>query len=141
MTRFATALAGLAIATLTGPAVAATMAEAAGNWVHPDNGAIINFHDCGGDLCAKIVKPAKAGAKDVNNPDAAKREMPVEGLIILNHAKATANGAWKGDLYNAEDGKTYSGYVTLQAADKLQLKGCALVVFCKSVLFGKAPAP
>ena len=132
---FAALLAGLATTTS-----AAGMADASGNWQHPDNGAIISFFDCGGDLCAKIVKASSPGLKDDKNPEEAKRSQPLEGLAILDHAKQTADGAWQGNLYNAEDGKTYSGYVTLQGADKLQLKGCALVIFCKAIVFSKVAA-
>lgn len=35
-------------------------------------------------------------------------------------------GVWKGKVYNAEDGKTYSGRMTLEGANKLSLKGCVL---------------
>ncbi len=130
----------VALALMTGLATAvsaAGMADASGNWVHPDNGAIINFFDCGGDLCARIVKARAAGLRDEKNPDEAKRSQPLEGLSILDHAKTSDENSWKGNLYNAEDGKTYAGYVTLQGADKLQLKGCALIVFCKSIVFSK----
>ena len=139
---------GLALAILAGSltAIATTgfalsISDAAGNWKHPDTGAIISFFDCGGDLCGKIMKPSEAGLKDAKNPEASKREQPLEGLTILDHAKKSDEGSWKGDLYNAEDGKTYAGYVTLQAAGKLQLKGCALMVFCKSIVFSKVEAP
>ena len=121
--------------------LAAGLADAAGNWKHPDNGAIISFFDCGGDLCGKILKASAPGLKDDKNPEETKRALPLEGLTILDHAKKADEGSWKGNLYNAEDGKTYAGYVTLQGADKLQLKGCALIVFCKSIMFSKAPAP
>ena len=38
---------------------------------------------------------------------------------------------WKGSLLNPEDGKTYSGVITLVSANGLNLKGCALGVFCQ----------
>jgi uncharacterized protein (DUF2147 family) len=133
----ATALVAAAALAMTSASFAA---DAAGNWKDPDNGAVLSFFDCGGDLCAKILTASKPGLKDDKNPDEAKRSQPLEGLAILDHAKKTAEGSWKGNLYNAADGKTYAGYVTLPAPDKLQLKGCALLVFCKTVLFDKVAA-
>ena len=130
----------LAAATLVAFASPALAAEAAGNWKDPDTGAILNFFDCGGDLCAKIMTASKPGLKDDKNPDEAKRSQPLEGLSVLDHAKKADDGTWKGNLYNAADGKTYAGYVSVPAADKLQLKGCALVVFCKAVVFDKVAA-
>ena len=138
--RLAMASLAVALGLAASPAVAAGTTDAAGNWQHPDTGAIISFFDCGGDLCAKILKPSQPGLKDDKNSDEAKRSVPLEGLSILDHAKKSDDATWKGNLYNAEDGKTYSGYVSLLAPDKLQLKGCALVVFCKSIVFNKAAA-
>lgn len=133
----ATCLAAAALLAFASPSLAA---DAAGNWKDPDTGAVLSFFDCGGDLCAKIITASKPGLKDDKNPDEAKRSQPLEGLSVLDHARKTDDGAWKGNLYNAADGKTYAGYVSVPAADKLQLKGCALVVFCKSVLFDKVAA-
>jgi uncharacterized protein (DUF2147 family) len=40
---------------------------------------------------------------------------------------------WAGQVYNAEDGKTYSGSITLVDAKTLTLQGCALGgLICKS---------
>jgi len=130
----------LATALLTAAAIPSHAADAAGTWKDPDSGAIISFFDCGGDLCGKILTGSKPGLKDDKNPDEAKRNQPLDGLAILDHAKKADDGSWKGNLYNATDGKTYAGYVSVSAADKLQLKGCALVVFCKSVMFDKVAA-
>jgi uncharacterized protein (DUF2147 family) len=135
-----TALATLLAAAALSAATPCYAADAAGNWKDPENGAVLSFFDCGGDLCAKILTASKPGMKDDKNPDAAKRSQPLDGLAILDHAKKTDDGAWTGNLYNATDGKTYAGYVSLPAAGKLQLKGCALVVFCKSVVFDKVAA-
>jgi len=33
---------------------------------------------------------------------------------------------WSGQVYNAEDGKTYSGSLTFSGGGSLQLQGCAL---------------
>jgi hypothetical protein len=38
----------------------------------------------------------------------------------------TTADKWKGQVYNAEDGKTYSGSITLVNATTLNLQGCAL---------------
>ena len=134
----ATAIGLVGLTALAMPAAATGLADVAGNWKDPGTGAILAFAGCGGDLCGKIAVPATPGAKDDQNPDAAKRVMPLEGLLILDHAKTYDDTSWKGDLYNTQDGKTYSGYITLLAPDKLQLKGCALVVFCKALVLGRA---
>ena len=114
--------------------------EAVGSWKHPDNGAIVSFYACDQDLCAKILKASEPGLKDSHNPDAGKRDQLLEGLVILDHAKKTGDADWSGNLYNTQDGKTYTGHVSLLSPSQLQLKGCALVVFCKSIVFTREAA-
>jgi uncharacterized protein (DUF2147 family) len=38
-------------------------------------------------------------------------------------------------LLNTEDGKTYSGVVTLEGPNALNLKGCVAAIFCKSEIW------
>ena len=132
------AIGAVLIGALALPVRAAGTGDAAGNWKDPDTGAILSFSDCDGDLCAKILTPSSPEKKDEFNPDPAKRATPLAGLAIMDHAKKADDTSWKGDLYNTNDGKTYSGSVTVLAPDKLQLKGCALIVFCKSLVLAKA---
>ena len=108
-------VAGLA----TGFATAARADEPFGTWVRPSTGTQVNFYNCGGKLCAKIV-----AVKDQSR----KGEI---GTIIMNGAAKTGEKEWRGDLLNTEDGKTYSGVVTLEGANALNLKGCVMAIMCK----------
>ncbi len=96
-----------------------------GTWRHPDSSQI-KFYSCGGGLCAKIVKATNPGERDVNNPDAAKRNRKVQGLVIMSGAKKVSNNNWRGKLYNPDDGSTYTGKVILLSNKELKLQGCAL---------------
>ncbi len=51
--------------------------------------------------------------------------------MILNGAAKTGDNKWKGDLLDLESGKTYSGVVTLEGPNALNLKGCVAAVFCR----------
>ena len=104
----------VAAAAVLGLASAAQAAEPFGTWTRPSTGAQISFYDCGGKLCAKVV-----GVKDQTKKD-------MVGKVIMTGAAKSGDNAWKGDLLNLEDGKTYSGVVTLVSAGALNLKGCAL---------------
>jgi uncharacterized protein (DUF2147 family) len=120
-------------------AAPASSLDIAGNWLHPENGAILEAYDCDGDLCVRIAQASKPGLADEKNPDEAQRARPLDGLIILDHAKANDESSWKGDLYNTQDGNTYSGNVTLLSPAQMQMKGCWLSVFCKTLVFSKVP--
>jgi len=107
-------LAACAVMFMVSPALAA---EPYGNWVRPSNGAQVTFYDCGGRLCGKVASKGASNAK--------------VGTVIVSGAVKSGANKWKGKLLNPDDGKTYSGVITLVSADGLNLKGCALGVFCQ----------
>lgn len=99
-------------------AVAAQAAEPFGTWVRPSTGTQVNFYACGGKLCARIT-----GVKDETRKNTI-------GTVIMKGAAKAGDNTWKGDLLNTENGKTYSGVVTLESANALNLKGCVAMVMC-----------
>ena len=116
----------IAAASLFTVATAAQAADPYGTWTRPSTGSQINFYNCGGNLCAKV-----AGVKDQSKKDTV-------GKVIMTGAKKTGDNKWEGDLLNLDDGKTYSGVVTLESASALNLKGCALGgLICKGETFTK----
>jgi hypothetical protein len=70
---------------------------------------------------------------DKNNADACKHSRPLIGVPIVLGMKPSGADKWSGQVYHAEDGKTYSGTLTVQAANALKLEGCALGgLICKT---------
>jgi len=130
----ASAILGIAAAT------PASAGDPRGNWTTDDGKAKVAIVSCGGALCGNIVAlsepndPATGKPKtDRNNPDAARRTRPMLGVQIVIDMKPDSADKWKGQVYNAEDGKTYSGSITLVDAKTLTLQGCALGgLICKS---------
>jgi uncharacterized protein (DUF2147 family) len=59
------------------------------------------------------------------------------GKVILSGAAKTGESSWKGDLLNLEDGKTYTGTLTVLNAKELKLEGCVLGVLCKGETWRK----
>lgn len=134
---FATAaFAMLCLAEATG----ALAADPRGHWLTEDSRARVTIASCGGALCGNIVAlkepndPATGKPRtDKYNPDAGKRARPVIGLQIVMDMKPDTADRWKGQVYNVEDGKTYSGSITLVNATTLNLQGCALAgLICKT---------
>jgi uncharacterized protein (DUF2147 family) len=119
---------------------AASAGDPRGNWMTENGRARIAIVSCGGALCGNIValkEPNDPGTgkpkTDSNNPDAAKRTRPMVGVPIVIDMAPDAADRWKGEVYNAEDGKTYSGSITLVNATTLTLQGCALGgLICKN---------
>ena len=110
----------------SGPASAQSADDAFGTWRHPDNGSHISVYQCGGGLCAKVVKVADPGRKDEKNPDPKLRTRSVVGVVIMSGAKKSGDKGWSGKLYNTQDGQTYNGTVTVVSKNTLKLEGCVL---------------
>jgi uncharacterized protein (DUF2147 family) len=127
-----------AAALLLGTAAFAQTAEDAfGVWLNPENKSQTEFYKCGDGLCAKIVKSGDGQKTDDKNPDAAKRNRPIEGLVIMQNAKKSGANKWAGTLYNRADGKSYSGTITVKSKNELDLSGCVAKIFCKTVTFSR----
>jgi uncharacterized protein (DUF2147 family) len=129
-------LAALVIAAtvvLPGMSPAQTAEDAFGTWRHPENGSHVEMYKCGENLCARIVKVVDAQKTDDKNPDAARRNRSLVGLVIMSGAKKTAANSWAGSIYNRADGGTYSGTITVKSKDALDLAGCTAVILCKTL--------
>jgi uncharacterized protein (DUF2147 family) len=123
----------LALAVASAPASAQKAEDALGVWLNPENGSNVEFYKCGDGVCGKIVKVTDGQKTDDKNPDAAKKSRPIIGLVIMEGAKKTGDNKWAGTLYNRENGKNYSGTLTVKTKDTLDLSGCVVAVLCKTV--------
>ena len=117
----------------------AAAADAFGTWLTGDKEGQVRIVNCGGALCGNLVwlkepnDPATGRPKtDKHNADASKQSRPLLGVPVVLAMKPSGPGQWSGEVYNAEDGKTYSGSFTLTGADTAELKGCVLGILCKS---------
>ncbi len=130
MRRYLVAAAALFLLTVSESAFAA---DPVGVWLTQTGNSRIRIADCGGALCGTIIwlkepnDPETGKPKtDKHNSDASKRNRPLIGVQIVLGMKPAGNGKWSGQVYNAEDGKTYSGNLTFSGGNGLQLQGCAL---------------
>jgi len=106
-------------------------------WLTEDGEAKIKVASCGSAMCGTIAwlkepndKATNKPKTDKNNADASLRNRPVIGSPVLLSMKADGNDKWSGQLYNAEDGKTYSGNIAL-AGNTLKVQGCVAII-CKT---------
>jgi uncharacterized protein (DUF2147 family) len=137
-TASAFAISAAALATVSSNRTAAA-ADAFGTWLTGDKAGQVRIVNCGGALCGNLVwlkepnDPATGRPKtDKHNADASKQSRPLLGVPVVLAMKPSGQGQWSGEVYNAEDGKTYSGSFTLTGPDTADLKGCVLSILCKS---------
>jgi uncharacterized protein (DUF2147 family) len=120
-------------------------ADPAGVWLTQGGNSRIRLADCGGAICGTIIwlkepnDPDTGKPKtDKHNSDASKRTRPLIGVQIVLGMKPSGADKWSGQVYNAEDGKTYSGNLTLNGGNALTLQGCALGgLLCKGQTWTK----
>jgi uncharacterized protein (DUF2147 family) len=111
-------------------ATPAFAASPKGDWLVEDKSAIIRIDSCGSALCGAIVWAKKQDGVDENNPDPAKRSRPIMGLPLLLGMKPGSDGRYDGDIYNPENGKTYTSHIWLKNDDTLRVEGCVLGFLC-----------
>lgn len=125
--KFKTALV-LAVATfaIAGTGFAAQAQDATGVWLRENGESRVRFAKCGEALCGTV-----AWLKD---PAGSTSKL---GQRVFFDMKASGTGQWSGQAFNPEDGKTYSGKMTL-SGNTLTTAGCVFGgIICRSVSWSR----
>ena len=122
-------VAGLLLASGLVASGAAFAADATGEWLVEEGVAKIRIENCSNRLWGVVSWEKEPGGLDSNNPDPAKKARPTMGMPILLGMKPEG-AKWKGEIYNSENGKTYSASVQLASPEKLKVEGCVLGFLC-----------
>lgn len=137
MTRFlfaavfaTTAIASSAVAAPAGPDTVV------GTWHTQTHNGIVDIKKCGASLCGTVVTgddiKANPGLKDALNPNAALRSRTLRGLTILSGFHLDGSDWADGQVYKPDNGKTYTGKITIVDANHLKLRGCVFVPLCQT---------
>lgn len=140
----------LVVTVFVAPAGSSVMAaEIQGHW-RTENGGQVQIRPCGSTLCGYITEVSvprhiykkykdlieEVGMQnlpDVFNEKPELRNRPLLGLRIFTVTGNEPEGRLKGQLYNAEDGKTYEGVLTVRSNDSIELAGCVFFnLVCRS---------
>ena len=124
-------------ALLAAAATPATADTVLGRWRTETHNAIVEISRCGASICGRIVTSdalrANPAMKDSKNAVPTLRSRPIQGMQMLSGFKHDGAGVWSaGQVYNAEDGNTYSGKITPLGATQLKLRGCVFFPLCKT---------
>lgn len=77
---------------------------------------------------------------DQRNEDPALRNRPMQDLHMLTLRPGAEAHIFDGEIYNPQDGKTYSGYIEMTGPDSMRLNGCVLYnVICKGEDWVRVP--
>jgi uncharacterized protein (DUF2147 family) len=94
-----------------------------GEWITEDGKGHVRIHPCGQALCG-VISSADPKDTDRHNPDAGKRNRPLLGTPVLIDMKPANEKRWEGQIYNAQNGKTYGSNIALKNPDVLRVEGC-----------------
>jgi len=125
---------------ISSPAIAG---DPTGTWQSADGDVKMKVSRCGENICGNIAwlkNPNDDGGKpktDKNNADPNKRSRPIMGSAVILPMKSDGADKWSGQVYNAEDGKTYNGSFILAGASKAELKGCVAII-CKTKVWTRS---
>ncbi len=138
-----TAAIGILVAAALVPATSAQAASAdpTGIWRKSEQGerpGKFEIYRCGSGkryLCAKIVwlkDPLYKGKPlhDIRNENPRMRDRPILGLPIMQGLVPSGANQWKGNIYNPEDGNTYSVTLTLVSRNQIHIRGCKGWILC-----------
>jgi len=111
------------------PAAAGAIAPN-GLWLTESGNLQIELAPCGEALCGKVTKVLGNRAMSGSGPSTAPAATP--GMEILKDMKPTGDGAYRGSIYNRENGKTYDCEIRSLSADRLKVRAYKFIT-----LFGK----
>ncbi|MEH2481852.1 uncharacterized protein (DUF2147 family) [Nitrobacteraceae bacterium AZCC 2146] len=110
--------------------------EATGTWQTQAGDARVRVSKCGGGLCGAVVSlrdkiDPNTGKPPIDdkNPDPAKAKRSMIGVQLFIDMRPAGPNRWSGQIYNADDGKTYASNVSVAGPDTLKVEGC-VGAFC-----------
>ena len=119
------------IALFAVPAKAGEGGEPGGVWLTQAGDAKVKVSRCSGGICGVIVwlkdpidaATGKPQVDDKNrNPSLATR--PMIGLPLFSGMRPSGPNKWSGQIYNADDGNSYTSNISLAGPDALKVEGC-----------------
>jgi uncharacterized protein (DUF2147 family) len=113
-----------------------------GEWLVAKQVARIRIVDCDGRMWGVVAWEATPGV-DRKNPDPNLRTRPTLGMPILLGMKPSQydKNKWEGEIYNSEDGHTYSANISLPDPNTLKVQGCFLGFLCGGENWSRADTP
>jgi uncharacterized protein (DUF2147 family) len=112
-----------------------------GRWMTDNGNLEVELAPCGPTICGTVVKVlANRSMTGSGEMKAADNRSPL-GLKILSDFSPAGEGEWQGEIYNRENGKTYSCKLSLEGTDQLAVRAYVLLpLFGKTLIWRRADA-
>ena len=97
--------------------------------------------ECRWALCGTVVKVLVNRSMTRSGEIKAADNLSPLGLKILSDFSPAGEGEWQGEIYNRENGKTYSCKLSLEGTDQLAVRAYVLLpLFGKTLIWRRADA-
>ena len=125
-----------AFALLLASTATALADDPTGTWLRADGLARVRVAPCGSALCGTVTWTAEPRT-DEHNPDPSLRSRRIVGVRVFFDMRPNGENRWSGRAYNPEDGRSYSGQMTLSGR-RLTTQGCVLGgLLCRSLTWNR----
>ena len=108
-----------------------------GIWLTQAGDAKVRVSKCGLGICGVVVwlrEPIDplTGKRQVDdkNPNPALAKRPIIGLSLFSGMHPAGPSQWSGQIYNADNGKTYTSKVSVTGPATLKVEGCVGAGLC-----------
>ena len=129
--RFEIVIAALAMLLVGMPARAEVRGGPDGIWLTQAGDAKVRVSRCGAGICGVVVwlkepiDPLTGKPQvDDKNPNPALAGRPIIGLSLFSGMRSVGPNQWAGQIYNADDGKTYASKISVSGPATLKVEGC-----------------
>lgn len=120
-------LASLAAITLAAaPALASAKSPIEGHWKHGP--MVIEIAPCGSKLCGTVIKASPNQQRKAQNGSGTE----LIGARLITDIEQTGQNTYRGHVFAADRNIYASGTIRQVSRDRLDVKGCVLLVICKS---------
>ena len=124
MKRFPAILAAVGLA--SSPALASAKSPLEGRWQHGP--MVIEIAPCGSKLCGTVVKASATQQKKAQKGSGTE----LIGARLITDIEQTGQNTYRGKVFAADKNVYANGTVRQVSHDRLEVKGCVLLVICKS---------
>jgi uncharacterized protein (DUF2147 family) len=129
--RFEIVVAAFAVLMAATPAKAQSAGNPDGIWLTQAGDAKVRVSRCGAGICGVVVwlkepiDPLTGKPQiDDKNPNPALAKRAIIGLQLFAGMHPTGPSQWAGQIYNADDGKTYASKISVAGPETLKVEGC-----------------
>ncbi|RYF43071.1 MAG: DUF2147 domain-containing protein [Comamonadaceae bacterium] len=115
-----------------------------GRWITESGNLEVEVAPCGNAFCGTVVRVIANRSMSAPGAEMAPADArPALGMMLLRDLRpgeGDGKGEWKGEIYNRENGKSYSAIVTAPAADQLVIRAyVGLPLLGKTQVWRRAP--